>query len=185
MKALILQLPEEELVRRRQTGIDRYDEMWAGVLHMAPAPAYEHQRMVSAIDRFVGALCDRYARGVLAPGINVFSDASGSQDYRIPDLTFVSAERQHIIAPDGIRGGGPDVVIEIRSPEDETYAKLPFFARLGVREVIVVQRDSKDVEIFRLVGSEYMAVLQDDRGWTRSERTECPIQAHRCQPSDR
>ena len=169
MKALILQVPEEELMRRRQTGIDRYDEMWEGVLHMAPAPAYEHQRIVSAIDRFLGPLCERSARGRLAPGINVFSDASSSQDYRIPDLTFVAAERQHVIAPDGIRGGGPDAVIEIRSPEDETYDKFPFFARLGVREVIVVHRDTKEVEIYHLVGPQYVAVSQDDHGWTRSD----------------
>lgn len=169
MKALILQVSEEALARRRQTGVDRYDEMWEGVLHMAPAPAYEHQRMVSAIDRFLGSLCDRHVRGTLAPGINVFGEASEGQDYRIPDLTFVAAARRGIIAPDGIRGGGPDGVIEIRSPEDETYDKLPFFARLGVREVIVVDRDTKETEIYRLAGREYVRVSRDRHGWLRSE----------------
>jgi Uma2 family endonuclease len=169
MKAVVLQVSEETLARRHQTGVDRYDEMWEGVLHMAPAPAYEHQRMVSAIDRFLGPLCERYARGMLAPGINVFSDASASQDYRIPDLTFVAAGRQDIIAPDGIRGGGPDAVIEVRSPEDETYDKLPFFARLGVREVIVVHCDTKETEIYHLAGREYVAVSRDHQGWLRSE----------------
>src|SRR5207247_10934467 len=89
MKGLILRVPDEELARRRQTGIDRYDEMWEGVLHMAPAPAFEHQRIVSALDRFLGPLCERSERGVLALGINVFGDATTTQDYRIPDLTFV------------------------------------------------------------------------------------------------
>jgi len=157
------------LARRRQTGVDRYDELWEGVLHMAPAPAYEHQRIVSAIDRFLGPLCERCVRGMLAPGINVFGEASESQDYRIPDLTFVAAARQDIIAPDGIRGGGPDGVIEIRSPEDESYDKLPFFARLGVREVIVVDRDTKETEIYRLAGREYVRVSRDHHGWLRSE----------------
>src|SRR2546426_11675351 len=46
MKGVILQVSEEALARRRQTGVDRYDEMWEGALHMAPAPAYEHQRIV-------------------------------------------------------------------------------------------------------------------------------------------
>ena len=169
MRGVILQVSGEELARRRQTGIDRYDEVWEGVLHMAPAPAYEHQRIVSAMDRFLGPLCERTARGVLAPGINVFNEASASQDYRIPDLTFVAAGRRDIIAPDGIRGGGPDAVIEIRSPEDETDDKLPFFARLGVREVIVVQRDTKEIEIYRLTGHEYVAVFRDPHGWLRSE----------------
>jgi len=169
MKAVILQVSEETLARRRQLGIDRYDEMWEGVLHMAPAPAYEHQRIVSAIDRFLGPLCERCARGMLAPGINVFSDASASHDYRIPDLTFVAAGRQNIIAPDGIRGGGPDAVIEVRSPEDETYDKLPFFARLGVPEVIVVHRDTKETEIYHLAGRQYVAAFPDHQGWLQSE----------------
>ena len=32
MKAIIRQVDEEELARRKLTGIDRYDEMWEGVL---------------------------------------------------------------------------------------------------------------------------------------------------------
>src|SRR5712691_9295237 len=143
--------------------------MWEGVLHMAPAPAYEHQRIVGAIDRFLGPLCERRGRGVLALGINVFNEAAASEDYRIPDLTFVSAGREHLVAPDGIRGGGPDAVIEVRSPDDETYDKLPFFARLGVREVIVIDRDTKRPEVFRLAGPQYVAVQADADRWLRSE----------------
>ncbi len=169
MKAVVLQVPEAELARRRRSGIDRYDEMWEGVLHMAPAPAVEHQRILSALDRFLGPLCDARARGVVAPGINVFSDAMSSEDYRIPDLTFVSAHRRHIVAPDGTRGGGPDAVIEVRSPQDETYDKLPFYAGLAVREVIVVQRDSREPEIYRLAGSQYVAVAKDGEGWLSSD----------------
>jgi hypothetical protein len=84
MKALILQVSDEELARRRLTGVDRYDEMWEGVLHMPPAPAYEHQRLVSAIDRFLGPLCERRGRGILVLAVNVFNDAAPNPDYRIP-----------------------------------------------------------------------------------------------------
>lgn len=106
---------------------------------------------------------------MLAPAINVFNEAAATQDYRIPDLTFVAAARRHIIAHDGIRGAGPDAVIEIRSPDDETYDKLPFFARLGVGEAIVVDRDTKKPEIYRLAGSQYLVVQPDSEGWLRSE----------------
>ena len=74
-----------------------------------------------------------------------------------------------MLAWDGVRGGGPDAVIEIRSPDDETYEKLPFFARLGVRDVIVIDRDTRDVEISRLAGSHYVAVQKDREGWLHSE----------------
>ena len=47
MKAVILQVSDEELAHRHLTGIDRFDEMWEGVLHLAPALLYEHQRIVT------------------------------------------------------------------------------------------------------------------------------------------
>jgi Uma2 family endonuclease len=168
MKAVIAHVSEEELARRRLTGIDRFDEMWEGVLHMAPAPTYEHQRIVGDLLIFLGPLCLKHARGVLTHQLNVFNEASAEPDYRIPDLTFVAAGREHILAPDGTRGGGPDAVIEVRSPYDETYEKLPFFARLGVREVIVIDRDTKQPEIYRLAGAHYVVVQPDAARWVNS-----------------
>jgi hypothetical protein len=106
---------------------------------------------------------------VLALGINVFDEASKVPDYRIPDFTFVAAEHEHLLVTDGVRGGGPEAVIEVRSPDDETYEKLPFFARIGVSEVIVIDRDTKRPEIYRLAGSQYVAVQPDRDGWLGSE----------------
>jgi Uma2 family endonuclease len=60
-------------------------------------------------------------------------------------------------------------VIEIRSPEDETYEKLPFYAALGIRDVIVVDRDTKRPEIYRLAGAQYVALQTDADGWLLSE----------------
>jgi len=85
VKAVILEVSDEELARRRLTGVDRFDEMGEGILHMAPARLYEHQRIVAKIDRFVGPLCERRGRGVLAIQINVFNEASAEPDYRIPE----------------------------------------------------------------------------------------------------
>jgi Uma2 family endonuclease len=169
MKAVVLRVPDEELIERHRRGADRFDEMWDGVLHMAPAPAYEHQRTVSAVHLFLAPLCERRGRGVLAIGINVFNETSGTPDYRIPDFTFIASGREGLLARDGVRGGGPDAVIEIRSPDDESYDKLPFFARLGVREVIVVDRETKRPELFRLAGSQYFAVQADSDRWLCSE----------------
>jgi hypothetical protein len=65
----------------------------------------------------------------IVTGINVFR---ADDNYRIPDVSYVSKGREGILAEDGARGG-PDAVIEVRSPGDETYDKLPFHATLGVR----------------------------------------------------
>jgi len=35
------------------------------------------------------------------------------------------------------------LVVEIRSPGDETFDKLPFYERMGVAEMLVIDRDSK------------------------------------------
>ena len=76
---------------------------------------------------------------------------------------------ERVIAEDGTRSGPPDAVIEVRSPHDETYDKFPFFAALGVREVVVIPRDEKKPEVYRPAGRQYLAVAADREGWVPSE----------------
>jgi len=165
----MLEVDPALLEQRRRLGLDRRDEMWEGVLHMAPASTNEHQRILDELIMFLGPLLKAAGRGVLRSGINVFDEASSSESYRIPDLTFVAAGREALFAADGIRGGGPDVVIEIRSPNDESYEKLPFYAKLGVREAIIVDRDTKQTEIIRRVGDRYEPVAPEADGSVASE----------------
>ncbi len=169
MKAVMLEVSPEQLARRRLIGVDRWDEMWEGVLHMAPAPNDEHQRMLDELIIFLVPLLKGAGRGTLRSGINVFDEASPRESYRMPDATFVALGRESIRAKDGIRGAGPDAVVEIRSPGDESYEKLPFFASLGVREVIVIDRDTKQPEVLQLKGQQYVAVPADRDGWLASE----------------
>lgn len=160
----------EFLAQRRRIGADRKDEVWDGVLHMTPAPSFEHQRIVDDLVVFLVPLVKRTRRGTLRSGVNVCGAPTGWHNFRVPDLTFVAAGREEIIAQDGVRFGGPDAVIEVRSPGDETYEKLPFFASLRIGDVIVIDRDSKRVEIFRLVDADYRLLSADAEGWLRSER---------------
>jgi len=166
MRAVLVHITDSELADRRAKGLDRWDEMWEGVLHMTPAPSLQHQQMLGELIIFPSAHLRTTKRGQLVPGINVFRS---SDNYRIPDLTFVASGREEIFSTDGVRGGGPDAVIEIRSPEDETYEKLPFYAALGIREVVVVDRDTKRPEIYRLAGAQYVALQPDADGWLLSE----------------
>ncbi|HMF97801.1 MAG TPA: hypothetical protein VKE96_26055 [Vicinamibacterales bacterium] len=89
MKAVIAHLSAHDLAERRRTGLDRWDEMWEGILHMAPAPNYEHRRMLDALIEHLGALLRSTGRGTLRSGINVFWEATPRENYRIPDLTFM------------------------------------------------------------------------------------------------
>jgi len=165
----MLEVDPSLLEQRRRLGLDRWDEMWEGVLHMSPAPGNEHQRIVSELLFFLMGVIRENARGTIRIQINVFDESSPVENYRIPDLTFVAAGRESLLAEDGVRGGGPDAVIEIRSPGDESYDKLPFFAKLGVREVIVIDRDTKRVEVFALGGGSYAARALDGNGTVVSE----------------
>jgi Uma2 family endonuclease len=169
MRGVLLEVTAEELARRKLTGVDRWDEMWEGILHMPPAPNREHQRILDELIIFLLPLLRRRGRGTFQSGINVFDDASPKENYRVPDATFVSSGHEKVLAQDGTRGGGPDAVIEVRSPGDESYEKLPFFASLGVREVVVIDRDAKKPEVFRLAGQQYLAVAADREGWVTSE----------------
>lgn len=166
MRAVLVHVTDAEIADRRAKGLDRRDEMWEGVLHMTPAPSVEHQRILDRLIAFLEPLLRTSGVGRLASGINVFR---ADQNYRIPDLTFVAAGREHTLHEDGVRGAGPDAVVEIRSPEDETYEKLPFYAALNVREVIVIDRDAKRPEIYRLAGAQYVALQPSTEGWLRSE----------------
>jgi Uma2 family endonuclease len=156
------------IARRRKLGLDRCDEMWERVLHMPPAPNHEHQRIQSEINVFLDPLLKPKKRGVIVPGVNVFNDASPAEDDRIPDFSFVAKGHEAVISEDGIHGG-PDAVVEIRSPGDETYQKLEFYAKLGAREVIAFDRDTKRPEVFRLAGDRFLAVSADREGWVTSE----------------
>jgi Uma2 family endonuclease len=160
---------DEELAHRKATGIDRWDELWDGVWHMTPAPTLEHQRMVDEILLFLKPLLKARERGLLVAGINVLQHPHGWSNYRIPDLTFVATGREHVLHEDGVRAAGPDAVIEIRSPGDDTYEKLPFYAAIGTHEVVIIDRDTKRPEIHRLVAGELVPLQADADGWLLAE----------------
>lgn len=100
MCAVVVHIREEELADRRLKGLDRWDEMWEGVLHMTPAPSLEHQRILDDRIECLRPLIRDGQRGTLFSGINVFREARLIPDYRIPDLTFVAAGREHVLRDD-------------------------------------------------------------------------------------
>lgn len=164
MRAVHLSVSPDELRERRATGQDRFDEMWEGELHMVPPPSWEHQDISDALCEFLRAHCRRYRLGTVRSGAGVHDPECPDKDYRIPDLTFVAVGNERVIQPRGVVGAA-DAVVEVRSPDDETYEKFSFYARLGVREVIVIDRDTREPEVYRLAGKEFVAVSASSEGW--------------------
>ena len=156
MRALYLEVPEEVIRERRRHGVDTFDEMWEGELHISPLPSWEHQGIDRALTRFfmlhwedLGEGVSRSHVGVKAPGTPDI-DLAGEQVprvYRGPDQVFLLRGHEGRVQG-GWVVGPPDALIEIRSPGDETYDKFPFYHALGVPEVIVIHRLTKAVEIY-------------------------------------
>jgi len=46
--------------------------------------------------------------------------------------------------------GGADLLVEITSPQDRTREKIPFYSRLGVAELLLVDRQPWTLELYRL-----------------------------------
>lgn len=155
---MMLEVDPALLEERRRLGIDRWDEMWEGVLHMVPPPSDRHQHVGTELLLVIGPLAKqrglvvRYETGVFRAGTD--------DDYRVPDLVLAQPAQR---AQRGIEGGA-ELVVEIRSPGDESYDKLSWYARLGVREMLVVDPESMVVELFRGVEGVVTPVPTGDDG---------------------
>lgn len=88
--------------------------------------------------------------GVFRPGVD--------GDYRVPDSSYFTPD---LLSERGVEGPAA-LVVEVRSPGDESYAKLPFYAELGVAEVLVVHPATRGVELFRLTGGGELVLVQAD-----------------------
>ena len=170
MRAVIPEVPPGLLAWRKNSGADRWDEMWEGVLHMAPMPNREHQDLEGAIEAYLRAHWAPSRGARVYHNINVASPGGWPRDYRIPDLVLLTPSRFGIDRNEYFEGA-PDVVAEIRSPGDESYEKLEFYARIAVPEVWIVDRDSKAVEIHLLTAGRYELQTPGADGWAVSAAT--------------
>jgi Uma2 family endonuclease len=171
MKGIMPQVSEHFLQARRRIRADRWDEMWDGELHMPPAPNREHQDFETALRIWLELHWAIPTGGRVHQQVNLAS-AGGwpEKDYRIPDLVLMTPECFHIDHNEYFEGA-PTVAVEIHSPGDEAYEKLSFYARLGVPEVWIIDRDSKEPELYLLETGDYRGQEADGDRWCRSPAT--------------
>lgn len=132
--------------RRERLGLDRYDEVWEGVLHMNPPPTGRHQYILQQLAEILGPLARRSG---LVPLIQVFGLGEGRDNYRAPDGGL------HRTRPDGVWNSTAALVIEVVSPGDETWEKLDFFATHNVDELLIIDPQERRVHWFALRDAEY------------------------------
>ncbi len=134
--------------------------MWDGVLHMVPPAGGPHQRLGAALLAVLYPLAQ-------AHGLQPHYEAGlfrTEDDYRVPDQMYC---RPEALSNRGAEGA--ELVVEIRSPGDESYDKVDFYAKLGVREMLIVHPTERQVELLRALDKRLLPVDADAGGAVRSE----------------
>jgi Uma2 family endonuclease len=125
----------EWLQRRRKLGQDLFDEVWDGERHVVPAANRRH----GDIDDQLAALLRGRARARdLWPSgpVNIGEPAN----YRVPARAYFSRRDLRTFEPTAV------LVVEIVSPDDETYAKFGFYFDRDVAELLIVDPERRIVE---------------------------------------
>jgi len=143
--------PELEALkeRRRRAGLDRLDEVWEGVLHTVPAPHGRHAKIAQQLAELLGPLAR--AAG-LVPTMHEFNLGESERDFRVPDGGLHREFSDQVFYPTTA------LVVEIVSPEDESWQKLPFYAAHAVDEVLIVDPQERSVHWLGLAEGEYREV---------------------------
>lgn len=152
MAAIILdRYLEKALIReRRETGADRYDEVWDGVYVMSPIANNEHQYLGFRLAAACHEAIKHIIGAVAYPGVNVTDRADDwTKNYRCPDVAVflpgnpAEDRKTHYYF-------GPDFAVEVISPRDRARKKFDFYAKVGVRELLLVTRKPWSLELYRL-----------------------------------
>jgi Uma2 family endonuclease len=159
---------ETIIERRKKLGRDRKDEVWDGVYVITPDPTLLHQHIITRLICVLIAVVDDVGRGRTFAGTNVSDRRQGwKKNFRVPDVVVVlNGGRAVDCATHWF--GGPDFVVEVRSPGDDTDAKIPFYGSIGVRELLIIDRDTRRPRLYRHEGGELVPVEPNDKGWLTS-----------------
>jgi Uma2 family endonuclease len=131
--------------RRKKLGIDLFDEVWEGSYHMAPAAHSSH----GYIDRQLVIVLDPFARRAGLIGTGPFN-LGVPDNYRVPDGAY------HRTLPLSVWIDTAAIVIEVVSPDDETYAKFEFFFDHRVDELLIANPADQSITFWSRSGTGFV-----------------------------
>jgi Uma2 family endonuclease len=148
-RALVLdpRLIERMYAERAAAGGWPHDEVWYGMLVLLPLSDNDHQRIKSW-------LCYAFRQagfdeGVY-PGVNVSDRAADwLTNFRCPDFCVFLPGTAAVNHGTHFQGG-PDFLIEILSRGERPDDKFDFYAAVGTREVMLIHRGPRAVELYSL-----------------------------------
>ena len=150
MAVLVLDpnLEEQILAERAASDGDQYDEVWEGVYIVTPLPNDEHQEIVSALDSILHEVIAWPKLGKVRAGVNLSDRGEGwEKNYREPDVAVFLGDGKAINHGTHWQGAA-DFLVEIISPGERTREKIPFYDRIGVVELLVIDRDPWTLELY-------------------------------------
>ena len=148
-------LAESILAERRAKGNRTGEEVWEGVTYIMPQPNNEHQDLAMMFALYFGiAVIVGGKGGRIQPSPNLSDRIDDwNKNFRNPDFAYFAPDTE-ADDQDSFWYGGPDFLLEIISPGDLSRDKLPFYARIGTREVLILDRDPWQFELYRLQDGE-------------------------------
>lgn len=153
---------DDEEVRDIIEGTARHDpritECWNGLTVVPPFKDNSHCAIQGIMCAAFGGLVDRDGGERAYPGCNI-SDRGDDwlQNYRCPDFV-VYLKGNPAINHNTHWEGGPDFLVEVISRGEDPEAKFEFYASIGTREVLIVDRKPWALELFRLKRGKLVSV---------------------------
>src|SRR5262245_61323744 len=147
---------------RQASGLDKYDEVWEGVTVIMPLPNDEHQEIATSLATVFTLVFGWPNPHKIRSGVNV-SDrvADWTDNFREPDVV-IYLQGTTAVNYGTHWCGGPDLAVEIASPGDRPRDKLPFYASVRTREVLIVDRDPWQLELYQLQQGQLVSVGRSD-----------------------
>lgn len=165
MRALLLEPDPAWLEDRRRKGLDRFDEVWDGVLHVVPFPTADHQRIERELERVLIPIARSFGLEVFH-NFGIYSSRDSDMDYRGPDVMVVDPAN---VSRRGVEARA-ELVVEILSPNDESREKMPFYAKCGIPELWILDPTTREIEVFVLQEGTYTPQPPGPDGWIEAPR---------------
>lgn len=164
MRAVLLGFDESVVLERDRLGQNKLDEMWEGEWHLVNPPRSWHTFLNSTLYRVLAVVAEEKGLVSSCEATGLFAS---KDDWRVPDQVHCRPEH---ITDAGVTSA--ELVVEVRSDGDDSYAKLDFYAARGVREVLILHEDRR-ADFYRRRDDGMMVQVEQADGSARSETLGC------------
>ncbi len=131
-------------------------EIIEGELYVTNAPSFDHQFVVSQLNRKMGNFVEERNLGVVLPAPFEVHLSETTRPVQ-PDVIFIKADKR---PPAGsqVFAGVPDLIVEVLSPSSvrtDRYVKFDAYEKAGVPEYWIANPKTRSVEVYTRSGQEY------------------------------